>query len=80
VLALAERARAAVASLELIDMEGKDLRVSTSIGVAELGPQVPDVATLIAESDAALYRAKHAGKNCVRFGPMAESASVLQQH
>ena len=41
VLALAERARAAVAALELIDMEGKDLRVSTSIGVAELGPQVP---------------------------------------
>ena len=81
VVGLAERCRAAVAALELIDMEGKDLRISTSVGVAELGPAVPDVATLIAEADAALYRAKHAGKNCVRTAAETQDEhSLLLEH
>jgi diguanylate cyclase (GGDEF)-like protein len=83
VLALAERARASVAALELVDMEGADLRVSTSVGVAELGPGMETVEALIASADAALYRAKHAGKNCVRFGPAADDSSSLvslQEH
>lgn len=78
VLALAERARAAVAALELVDMEGLDLSVSTSVGVAELGPSVANVTALIAEADAALYEAKHAGKNCVRFGPASDHPSLLR--
>lgn len=75
VVALAERARAAIAALELIDVEGNDLRVSTSVGVAELGPDVPDVTALIAASDAALYRAKHAGKNCVRYAKADDTSA-----
>lgn len=78
VLALAERARAAVAALELVDMEGADLSISTSVGVAELGTSVPTVTALIAEADAALYEAKHAGKNCVRFGPETDHPSLLR--
>ena len=78
VLALAERARAAVAALELVDMEGADLAVSTSVGVAELGPGVTTVTALIAEADSALYEAKHAGKNCVRFGPATDHPAAIR--
>ncbi|MFT4036084.1 MAG: GGDEF domain-containing protein, partial [Patulibacter sp.] len=78
VLALAERARAAVASLELVDVQGADLAVSTSVGVAELGPSVTTVTALIAEADAALYAAKDAGKNCVRFGPASDHPTLLR--
>ncbi len=66
-LAVAERARASVASLELVDTEGRDLSVTTSVGVASLGPGIRDPRALIAAADAALYEAKHAGKNRVHF-------------
>ncbi len=39
--------------------------VTVSIGLAQLGPG-QDGATLLARADAALYRAKGAGRNCVR--------------
>ncbi|MDO9352577.1 MAG: sensor domain-containing diguanylate cyclase, partial [Solirubrobacteraceae bacterium] len=67
VLAVAERARAAIEALELVDTEGRDLRVTASVGVAALGPGIRDPQALIAAADAALYEAKHAGKNCVHF-------------
>lgn len=67
-IALAERVRAAVAALELVDTEGEMLRVTTSVGVASLGPEVPDGQALIAAADQALYQAKRDGKNCVRYG------------
>lgn len=66
-VAVAERARAAVAALELVDMEGKDLSVTTSVGVAALGAGVRDPQSLIAAADAALYEAKRSGKNRVHF-------------
>lgn len=65
---LAERVRAAVEALELVDTEGERLRVTTSVGVAALGPEIADGEALIAAADQALYQAKRDGKNCVRCG------------
>ena len=66
-LAVAERARSQIEALELVDTEGRDLRVTTSVGVSSLGPGIRDPRALIAAADAALYEAKHAGKNRVHF-------------
>jgi diguanylate cyclase (GGDEF)-like protein len=74
---LAERMRAAVAGIEIdrLDGEGR-LKVTASFGVASLPSNARDKDALIAEADAALYRAKRAGKNRVgRAEPMtAETA------
>src|SRR4051794_31772378 len=63
---LAERMRTAVEDLQIdrLDGEGK-LSVTASFGVASLPFNARDKAGLIAEADAALYRAKRAGKNRV---------------
>ncbi len=69
-IALAERVRAAVAELELVDTEGEKLQVTTSVGVSSLGPEIADGQALIAAADQALYQAKRDGKNCVRYGSL----------
>jgi diguanylate cyclase (GGDEF)-like protein len=65
-LLLAERMRAAVAATEIdrLDGQGK-LQVTASFGVASLPFNAREKDQLIAEADAALYRAKRAGKNQV---------------
>ncbi len=55
VLALAERARRRGRCARARRHGGRDLSISTSVGVAELGTSVPTVTALIAEADAALY-------------------------
>jgi diguanylate cyclase (GGDEF)-like protein len=60
---LAERLRHHIAQSSLNRLEQR-LRVTVSIGVAGLGPQV-SAEDLIKEADAAHYRAKQAGKNQV---------------
>jgi diguanylate cyclase (GGDEF)-like protein len=68
---LAVRLGAAIAALPLISPEGVPLKLTASCGVAALDPDHPDPSTLIEAADAALYRAKHEGKNCVRTaGPL----------
>jgi diguanylate cyclase (GGDEF)-like protein len=63
---LAERMRAAVAGIEIDRLDaGGRLQVTASFGVASLPSNARDKDTLIAEADAALYRAKRAGKNRV---------------
>jgi diguanylate cyclase (GGDEF)-like protein len=63
---LAERMRAAVEELAIDRLDGKGpLTVTASFGVASLPQSARDKASLIAEADAALYRAKRAGKNRV---------------
>ncbi|GAB4216610.1 MAG: hypothetical protein OHK0013_43310 [Sandaracinaceae bacterium] len=47
-----------------IEVDGHRLHVTTSVGVAQLGPG-EDPNKLIARADAALYRAKHLGRNRV---------------
>ncbi|MBN1668260.1 MAG: diguanylate cyclase, partial [Anaerolineales bacterium] len=41
------------------------LNITVSLGVAEIGPQIPDLSTLIDRADTALYCAKRAGRNRV---------------
>jgi diguanylate cyclase (GGDEF)-like protein len=63
---LAERMRHAVESLAIDRLDGEgSLHITASFGVASLPHSARDKASLIAEADAALYRAKRAGKNQV---------------
>jgi diguanylate cyclase (GGDEF)-like protein len=64
---LAERMRRAVEEVEVVGPSGERITVTASFGVALMGESAPDPATLIAGADAALYRAKYQGKNCVRL-------------
>lgn len=66
----AERLRHKLSQLAVPTGEGPDgvpLRVTVSIGVATLESSRRDLDELIAAADAALYRAKDAGRNCVRL-------------
>jgi diguanylate cyclase (GGDEF)-like protein len=63
---LAERMRHAVESLAIDRLDGEgSLHITASFGVASLPHSARDKASLVAEADAALYRAKRAGKNQV---------------
>lgn len=60
----AERLRQCVAEAP-VDTDRGPLSVTISLGVAALTDDEPDMATLINQADAALYRAKNAGRNRV---------------
>jgi diguanylate cyclase (GGDEF)-like protein len=63
---LAERVREAVERLRVPKVGGRGhLRVTASFGVAAMPESAGDKESLIAAADAALYRAKRAGKNRV---------------
>jgi diguanylate cyclase (GGDEF)-like protein/PAS domain S-box-containing protein len=62
VVELAHRVQHALASPVLLAGDDDDLLVPASIGVAVLGDEV-DVATLLGNADAAMYRAKQLGGN-----------------
>lgn len=59
---VAERLRRAIEAAP-VDTDAGPLNITVSIGVATGRPDVPDVDTLIGVADAALYRAKAAGRN-----------------
>ncbi|MCW8917718.1 MAG: sensor domain-containing diguanylate cyclase [Gammaproteobacteria bacterium] len=62
---VAERIRAAVEGL-LLEVEGRSVRVTISLGVASLEPvDGDDVTPLVGRADGALYAAKRAGRNRV---------------
>jgi len=63
--------RAAVRAREAIEQaqarfEGRDLRVTASVGVAEVLPE-EDSSGPVKRADAALYASKKAGRNCVHW-------------
>ena len=60
-LTMAERLRQAVADM-IVDVNGQGVRVTTSMGLALLEPN-ETFDDLFARGDAALYAAKHAGRN-----------------
>ena len=62
--ALAERIRQAVADSHL-QVDGKPLHFSVSIGVAQFDPRELTLTGWLARADTALYRAKAQGRNCV---------------
>jgi diguanylate cyclase (GGDEF)-like protein len=65
----AERMRQAIEQLSIERLDGDEpLTVTASFGVASLPECAKDKESLIAEADAALYRAKRGGKNAVRRG------------
>ena len=70
---VAERIREAIEARQIPSLSGgRPLTVTASFGVAEIPGSAADKATLIAAADAALYRAKRAGKNRVeRADPVA---------
>ena len=60
---IAERVRSAIEALHVSRLDGQGaLRVTASLGVAATQGEL-DAEALIADADAALYRAKHSGKN-----------------
>jgi diguanylate cyclase (GGDEF)-like protein len=61
-LIVAERLRARVAQIEIPGFGN----LSTSIGIASFPSHATSRADLVLAADAALYAAKHAGRNCVR--------------
>lgn len=64
--AAAERIRAAAGQPVICD--GRPVAVTVSVGAAVARPE-DDSAALLARADAALYRAKDAGRNCVWVDP-----------
>jgi len=63
-LQLGERLRAAIADPPM-EWEGRALTVTCSLGVAERSPEDRDGGALLGRADAALYGAKHHGRNRV---------------
>lgn len=61
---LAERIRKKLADTS-IEFRGQRITINVSIGVAEFGAQTPNLDALLAEADAALYKAKSGGRNRV---------------
>ena len=59
---IAERFRKAVCGTHL-QMDGQEIKLTANIGIAEAEPH-DDAASLDGRSDAALYAAKEAGRNC----------------
>lgn len=64
----AERLRARVEGT-VVEHEGTPLRVTISLGIAELSPQTAGAQQWIERADAALYASKHGGRNrCALHG------------
>ena len=67
-MVFAERLRECVSVASFAGGPGVSLTLSVSIGVSLFpGPRITSVDDLLAAADAALYRAKRDGRNCVRY-------------
>jgi diguanylate cyclase len=75
-----ERVRASIEALDIPNRETKAGRVTASFGVCLANsPRAVDAASLYAQADAALYAAKHGGRNCVavrRASPAATTGTL----
>jgi diguanylate cyclase (GGDEF)-like protein len=66
--AVAEKLRAAIASEPIFGDHGA-LKVTASLGTSALSIVSKDIETLLAQADAAMYQAKHGGRNrCMSWG------------
>lgn len=75
---VAERIRATVGG-QPVEYEGSVIGLTASVGGAQYGQQDSDLARLIGRADAALYRAKQAGRNRVMFSERATGTSGLPE-
>lgn len=79
---IAERLRRQVEDVSLPSVQGATVRFTVSVGVATslpitgLSGQRPDIRTLLAMADVALYRAKAAGRNCVGLAAADDLVSL----
>lgn len=71
---IAERLRRAIA-LQPVNYGDEPISATISIGVAPLRDTTLDIAALLVEADAALYRAKRQGRNAV-----CQDAAVLKDN
>lgn len=67
-LLLAERMRGHIAATPMT-VGGKSVNVTMSIGVSPIDPTDSRLEDSFERADAALYQAKHGGRNAVRFAP-----------
>ncbi|PYT05489.1 MAG: diguanylate cyclase response regulator, partial [Acidobacteria bacterium] len=70
-LKVAERVRERIASHEFTGGRALRLRLTASFGVASFPAHAQSPQQLIAAADTAMYEAKAARKNCVRFAAEA---------
>ncbi|RAU21504.1 two-component system response regulator [Paramagnetospirillum kuznetsovii] len=61
------------------DLQGKEGRISSSIGVALYPTDAGDTQSLVKLADAAMYRAKHQGRNACRFHSEAINAQAFER-
>ena len=74
---LAERVREGIEALEIPRLDGRGvLKVTASLGVAALPDCAANKQELIAAADAALYEAKHGGKNRTERAPARSPKTV----
>jgi diguanylate cyclase (GGDEF)-like protein len=71
----AERVRRSIAELSF-DEPGLQLSVSVGVACGRPGLPLPNAEALVAAADEALYRAKAAGRNCVRSAMVSPSADA----
>jgi len=72
-------AKKIIESIDLpFDLEGKQVKVSASIGIARYPDDAPSKGTLLIVADKAMYAAKAAGKNAYRFGIPGDATAAFQ--
>ncbi len=76
---VAERIRRSVENAEVPAGDGRVIRVTASIGVAELGWNHTDADHLNQSADSMLYEAKERGRNNVAALPAVPSASTIRR-
>lgn len=62
---VAERLRTAINSKPIHTVEGLELKVTASLGVAQKDEHTTSLEVLIRRADQAMYIAKHKGRNCI---------------
>ncbi|CAN7332511.1 diguanylate cyclase [Acidovorax sp. LjRoot118] len=78
---VAERIRDAISQLQILSIASEPLRITVSIGMAEMAHRDAGIETILAWADQALYRAKATGRNKVlayeRSTPSPDPTEIL---